>query len=123
MKTQSLNAAAEPTLAKPLAPEDVRPGDYVAVLDEEYELPTIVWSCDAGITGRDEVVRIRLRPRDATAPMRVEEVCVPYVFVRKPCGKHETLDLRACRLARLNRGYAKRVCKALRNRARRSKKR
>ena len=112
MKTKQ-KIAADTTLAKVLAPEDVRVGDYIAVLDEVYEYPAIVWLCDPPLTDQEEIVRVRLRPRETAPPLRVLDACLPYVFVKPPRGKPKTLDLRSCRLARLDRDYAKHVWKEL----------
>lgn len=101
------------TLAKTLAPEDVRRGMYVAVLDQEYQYPAIVWTCDDQMSDREEVIRVRLRPQDTEAPLRVCDACLPFVFVEPPRGKPSTLDLRSVRLVRIDRGYAKRVWKRL----------
>ncbi len=112
MKTQQ-KITTDTTLAKVLAPEDVRVGDYIAVLDEVFELPAIVWLCDPPLSEQEEIIRIRMCPRDVTPPLRVIAACLPYVFVKPPHGKAKTLDLRICRLARLDRKYAKRVWKTL----------
>ncbi|TWT98030.1 hypothetical protein Pla108_21850 [Botrimarina colliarenosi] len=112
MKTKS-PTTDNATLAKPLAPEDVRRGDYVAVLSEEYEYPAFAWLCDHSLTSRDELIRIRLRPRETEAPLRVVAACLPFVYVKPPKGDGRTLDLRSVRLVRLDRGYAQRVCRAV----------
>jgi hypothetical protein len=103
---RSRKAAAEATLARALAPEDVRPGDYVAVLDEVVEFPSWYWCDEPVLTGREEVVRVRYTPRDDALPMKVRAVCLPFVLVREPCGRERTLDVRRCRLARLHSDFA-----------------
>lgn len=108
MKTQSPATDRNATLAKPLAPEDVRPGDYVAVLDEEYQWPAANWYYDPPAHA-DKVIYVRLRPRETSPPLRVIDACLPFVFVKPPKGNGRTLDLRAVRLARLDRDYARRV--------------
>ena len=113
MKTKTNIADRDVTLAKTLAPEDVRRGDYVAVLSEEYEYPAFAWLCDHSLTSHDEMIRVRFRPRETTGPLRVIDACLPFVFVKEPKGESRTLDLRAVRLARLDRAYAKRVWKAM----------
>lgn len=112
MKTQRSLADRDATLAKTLAPEDVRPGDYVAVLDEEIEWPAACWYADPPM-GVEPIVRLRLRPRELQPPLKVVDVCLPFVFVKRPKGEAATLDLRAARLARLDAGYAKRVWREL----------
>lgn len=112
MKTTTPKIDRNATLAKPLAPEDVRPGDYVAVLDEEYECPASCWYLDPPEHG-ETVIRLRLRHREPSAPLRVMDACLPFVYVKPPKGEGQTLDLRAVRLARLDRDYAERVCEAI----------
>ncbi|MEQ8846850.1 hypothetical protein [Botrimarina sp.] len=112
-------AADHASLAKPLAPEDVRAGDYVAVLDEELQWCAANWYCDPPPHG-ERVIHVRLRPREAAPPLRVLDACLPFVFVEPPDGAGYTLDLRAVRLARLDKGYARRVVKAMRGVARSS---
>lgn len=113
MKTKPPKPAPAASLAKPLAPEDVRLGDYVAILDEEYEYPAIVWYCEPPMGREQELIRVRVRPSETGGPLRVIDACLPFVFVKPPKGEGRTLDLRAVRLARLNRDYARRVCKTL----------
>ena len=103
------------SLAKALAPEDVRAGDFVAILDEVYELPSFYWD-DGGATPREEMVRIRYTPTSEAVPMKVRAVCLPYVLVKQPCGGKRTLDVRKSRLARLDRGYARSAWKAYKKR-------
>lgn len=104
---------AETTLAKTLAPEDVCPGDYVAVLDVEYEYPMIVWSCDTPISGADEVVRVRMRAPGSPSPLKVREVCIPFVYADAYTGRSVSIDLRSVRLARLDPSAARRMWKRL----------
>lgn len=105
---------AEPaSLAKPLAPEDVRRGDYVAVLDEEHEWCAANWYYDPP-AHVESVIRVRMRPRETAPPLEVIDACLPFVYVKPPTGEGRTLDLRAVRLVRLDRGYARRVGKAIR---------
>jgi hypothetical protein len=113
-ETRSERNAA--SLAKALAPEDVRAGDFVAVLDEVFEAPSFFW-CDSGaLMSREEVVRIRYTPTGEAVPLKVMAVCLPYVLVKQPCGGKRTLDVRKTRLARLDRRYARKAWKAYKKR-------
>lgn len=122
VKTESLSADRDTTLAKPLAPEDIRPGDYVAILDRQYEYPAIAWRCDFSLGSEDEVIRVRVRPTDTEPPLRVVDACLPFVYVTPPKGNGRTLDLRCVRLARLDRDYARRVGKELAGKKRKRRK-
>lgn len=102
-------------LAARVAPEDLRRGDFVAVLSEIIELPSFLWS-ETLPRGQDELVRLRRLPTDDRAPLKVEAICLPFIFVKLPCGTHETIDVRLASLARLEKDYARTVWKALRKR-------
>jgi hypothetical protein len=101
------------TLAKPIAAEDLRRGDYVALQSVQYEYPSFCWDCESHLMPPEEPVRIRLRPHEPSCPLRVVDLCVPFVFVKQPGGQFKTLDLRGCQLVRLDERYGKRVWKAL----------
>jgi hypothetical protein len=105
-------AAGAATLARALPPEDIRRGDYVALLYEVFEYPSWFWCDDSALLPREEVVRIRYTPRDEAAPLKVRAVCLPFVLVREPSGRERTLDVRRVRLARLDREYAAAAWKA-----------
>ena len=81
-------------MARPLAPEDVRPDQYVSVMHELRE--QVPWCFDEDKT---EPRRFLLLPRKTYAPLRIVDVCVPFVLVEQVNGTHRTLDLRRCRLA------------------------
>jgi hypothetical protein len=121
----STNCTTTPTsLARRVAPDDLRRGAYVAVLAVEYEYPSWFWCCDSGLMAPDEPVRITLRPRDEECePLKVVALCLPFVFVRRPTGEHRTLDIRGCQLARLDREYGREVWKRLKKKAEPDKKR
>jgi hypothetical protein len=106
-------------LAKSLAPEEIRPGDFVAVLHVTCELPSFLWCADALTLPCHEPVRIRFVPTSESVPLKVKQVCLPYVLVKSPSGHSRTLDVRRYRLARLPQRYAQAAWKA-HKRARRS---
>jgi hypothetical protein len=100
------------TLAKALAPEEIRRGDFVTLLSVTYEVPSYFWDADASTLPRDEPVRIRFVPECGGVPLKVQSVCLPFVLVKVPAGDRSTIDVRRCRLARLDRTYAARSWKA-----------
>lgn len=108
---------AKLNIAKLLPPEDVRAGDYVALLQVTYEFPSFFWSGDACTLPPDEPVRIGWTPACGGIPLKVKQVCLPFVFVRSPYGESQTLDVRQCRLARLDRKYGKTVWKSIKKKA------
>jgi hypothetical protein len=105
--------AHSPSVAKPHAPEDVRPGDHLALLDEMFEYPSCYWFTDATWFPRHELIRLRVVPRDEARPLKVVSVCPPFVFTTDATGNFRTLDLRRIHVACLSRDFADRVRKAL----------
>ena len=93
-------------LAKTLAPEEIRAGDYVAQLYQVVECPTWFWDDEFG-TAKDELVRIQYTPEDGGVPLKVKSICLPFVLVKDPRGQRFTLDVRRVKLARLDRQFAK----------------
>lgn len=112
--TGKRSAYTNSALAKPLAPEDVRCGDFVAVLHVICEVPSYYWSAESFRLPHDELVRLQHIPDDAGVPLKVKSVCLPFVLAKSPAGERRTLDLRKCRLARVDRAFAKTAWKAYR---------
>ncbi len=115
MKTVMNTRLLEPhccSIAALVAPEDLRRGDFVALLSEIIELPSFLWD-ESPASGRDELVRISRLPTEDRAPLKIKAICLPFVFVKLPDGKFQTIDVRLARLARLDRAYAKAVWKSL----------
>ncbi|HEV8004320.1 MAG TPA: hypothetical protein VGP63_30935 [Planctomycetaceae bacterium] len=110
------------TTAKVLAPEDVRAGDYVALLHVVFELPSFLWCSGIGTIRPDEPVRIPFVPNNGGVPLRVRSICLPFILVKAPCGKLRNLDVRRYRLARLDRAHARAAWKA-RKKSRRKRER
>jgi hypothetical protein len=100
------------TLAKPLAPEEIRAGEFVTALHTVYELPSFFWCADRSIMPAEEPVRIRLVARGGGKPWRVRSVCLPFVLVKSPSGREVTIDVRKWQLARLDREFARAAWKA-----------
>lgn len=113
--------STKPTLAKTLAPEDIAGGDYVALLSIDRDFPLLAWLCDPMPSQQSEVIRLKQRIDLCRDPFRVLEVCLPFVFIKRPSGQHATLDVRCCELVRLDPAYAKRVWKALKPKKRSAK--
>jgi hypothetical protein len=95
--------------ARGLPPEDIRSGQYVTVLYTVSEL--FPWWCvDEAIGRQPDVVRFRKLPgEDETAPMRVIDVCLPFVLVKRLDGQHRTLDVRQVTLARVADRFGRRA--------------
>jgi hypothetical protein len=112
MKTEA-NLTDETIVARSLAAEDLRRGDFVSVLHEVVELPSYFWSCDSHVLPPAETVKVPIWPADGGTPLKVKQICLPFVFVKLPCGKHRTLDVRRHRLVKLSEAYARTVWKTM----------
>ena len=93
-------------LSKELAPEDVDRGQFVCVL---YIIDETIPFCSDGNSPwrRAEPMRYRLLPWRGVRPMRVIDVCLPYVLVKRADGYHQTLDVRQHRLARVSERFGR----------------
>ena len=100
------------TLARALAPEEIRQGDFVTLLHVIAELPSFLWCGDAWTLPQHELIRIQFVPAGGGIPLKVKSVCLPFVLVKLPWGHRRTLDLRTYRLAQLDREYASVTWKA-----------
>ena len=110
---------SETHVGRTLAPEDLQPGDLVSLLTEILELPSFLWGHDSQLLAPHEPVRMPWRPNDAGMPLRVEEICLPFVFVKTPNGGQRILDVRRHQLVRLSADYANNVWNALKKRKKR----
>lgn len=106
---------SESQLARPIAAKDLKRGDTIAVLNEIGEYVSCLWNCDTHVMPPHEPVRVLWRTSDNGKPLKIKQICLPFVFVKTPCGKYVTLDVRQCQLVKLNRGYALQVWKKLKN--------
>lgn len=112
MKTKTPKTST--TLAATIAAEDLRVGMFVAILSETYEFPSFLWDCAGSVLSPHELVRLQSLGGAIDHPLRVENICLPFVFVQDAQGQFRTLDIRRTQLARLEKGYARDVRKALR---------
>jgi len=111
MNSQESSTVAS-DLAKMVAGEDLRVGDFVAMLNEVVEFPSFFWCCDSGLLPPHETVRIQWKARSAGEPLKVKAICLPFVLVKKAGGKCRTLDIRQCQLVKLSPRFAKKAYKA-----------
>lgn len=90
------------TLAKPLAPEDIRVGMHVMVLTEVFECLRWNEGFPAGVTKS----LVEVTPCNGQRPAKVTAVCLPYILVKTDKGEPYCYDVRAVRLARVSRALA-----------------
>ena len=68
----------------------------------------------AVLGGHEALAQEDFRSLDQGRPLKVTDVCLTFVRVRTPEGKHEVLELRLVELAKLDRGFAHRTVAGLR---------
>ena len=98
-----MSYGSESNIARNLAPEDINPGIYVSVMHVVYQ--HVSWFCDPEPWQKGEPTQSLLLPDNGGRPLKVVEVCLPFVLVEKVNGKHSTLDVRRHRLALLTQRY------------------
>ncbi len=113
LQTESLEAPSSQltSVAKILAPEDIRRGDYVTVLAELGEYPSFFWCNGIGAGPADEPVRIWWRSRPNHDVFKVVSICLPLLLLKSIDGSFSQIDIRQSQLAKLSRGYARLVWK------------
>ena len=108
-------ATTDAGMARAVAPEDLRAGDYIYVLGELLEvMPCLL---DREQWQHPETVKLMVLPYSGKEPMKVVEVCLPVLLVKDKSGKCETLDARLFRFARLPDRFGRKVFKRLRKSA------
>ena len=99
----AMSYKSESNLARILAPEDVRPRMYVSIMHVVYE--HVSWCREPEPWRKGEPARSLLLPDDPSEPLKVVELCLPFILVEDAEGDYETLDVRRQRLAELSRRY------------------
>ena len=113
-----ISADNESALAATIAPEDLRCGDYVSLLNEVFEFPSWLWTRDAQVAPGSEFVRVQLPASDGGTPLKVKAICLPFVLLKTPKRKYRTIDVRSCQLVRLSEDYAKSTWAAMQKKKR-----
>lgn len=101
------------SIAAPIAPEDIRPGDYITILHVVLEILGDFCVADTRYT-RIEPVQIQCLPFGEPPVLEVDAVCLPYVLARDAKGAPRTLDIRRHRLARLTESFGRQSFKRAR---------
>ena len=125
----AMNDEKQTDLARVLAPEDIQRGMYVSTMHEVYEHVSCFFQPEPWSSGRPAWSLIL--PEYGSEPLKVIEICLPFILVEDSDGGYETVDVNSKRLAELSDRYgdalfmrakAKRKAKH-RRRRRRDKKR
>jgi hypothetical protein len=105
------------TVSRPLAPEDIRVGEFISVLQVVAEYLPGCW-CDVNEHQPPMAKRFVHLPTEGCDPMEVEGVCLPFVLVKTHEGVPRTLDVRRYRFAQLEKSYGRRAFDMLQQAAR-----
>lgn len=115
--TQTVTSATKEspiTVAARLAPEGIRPKEFIAVLNHMIELPSFLWCCSSSLLPHDELVQLRMMSRDPGKPFKVTSVCLPFVYARDINDKLVAFDTRQHQLVRLDSKVGRTIWKRLR---------
>ncbi len=110
------------SVAARIAGEDIKPGDYVTVLNELREWPSFMWNCSSISLPADELVSLRHMPHDAGELHKVIAVCLPFVYVKQTQGNVFPIDTRQQQLVRLDRSNAQFVWEKMTKKSKKKKK-
>lgn len=113
MKTKT-KGSLPTTVATRIAGEDITAGNFITVLSETIELPSFLWNCSDVSLAPDEPVRIHLLPRHPGVVLKVEAVCLPFVYARYANDYLSAFDTRQQQLVRLDPTTAQHLWKQLR---------
>ena len=102
-------------VTKFVGPEDIIPGDYITPMSER---PEYLWFSKEGEFSHSkvDVLSPKVRSRMSGLPLRVKEICIPFVVAKTPFGGLLVLDTRKIDFGLLNYGFAKRLFKTLKKR-------
>jgi hypothetical protein len=106
-------------IAKTLAPEDIRPGTYVSILHVFEEFTPFIFGFEPP-REPPETFRVMRMPRKVR-PLRIVDVCLPFVLVEDTDGTPRTLDVRRYRLAALTDRYGRKAFDRLKTRKKKGK--
>lgn len=97
------------SLAALVAPEDLRHGDFVTILNVTRHLPSFLWCCAENSLDPHEPVRLQCPSPEGGIPFKVKAICLPFVFLHSPTGEGRRMDIRQIQLVRLDVHYAEYV--------------
>ena len=102
------------TTSRQCAPEDLKAGDYISIARVTCELLPACFD-EPFTPQRDlEPLRFSFMPDNAGKPLKIKQLCLPFVLVKQANGRHETLDLRRHHVLKLDTAYGKKAFKRLR---------
>ena len=114
MKTAIQPESHQRAASRTVSPEDLAVGDYIAITRYVIEAPSFFWCCDESIRQREELARIWLMPRDIQPPLKVYDICLPFVLTKTADRRYKSLDLRMLQVVRVDPKYGRKVRKRYR---------
>ncbi|MEX2216912.1 MAG: hypothetical protein WD768_22555 [Phycisphaeraceae bacterium] len=90
-----------------IGPEDVKTDQFVTITHVMYEL--LPDECTSIPQRVIDPLRVTLMCPCAGRPMKVVEVCLPFVLVKDPAGTHLTIDLRRYQIALLSNTFGRKA--------------
>ena len=108
-------------LTRRLAPEEIRTGQYVAVLNIISEFLPLY--CEFDQMAQLTIHQLKWLPCEESLPLKVKGVCLPFVMVKSPLGELRTIDVRRHLLAQLDSALGQRMYELFRRQAKRERKR
>jgi len=92
-----------------IAPEDITVGDYITITHRICQYLRGGEDADSDLY----IQRVAVTAYDAGQPMKVVNVCLPFVLVRLSNETYATVDVRQVNLSRMCKSYAKSAMKCL----------
>jgi len=108
--------SANDRTSQSVAPEDIRVDDFVCLMRVVREWVPLF---DDDSWRRNPLRRAEQLPDDEQLPMRIVEVCLPFVMVKQTDGTHRMLDVRRHRLARVSDAFGRAVFDRMKRQRRR----
>lgn len=94
-----------------VGPEDLQRGQYIIVTSTVDQWDSVLLYTEQGAERTEP--RSTLWRNAYPTPLRVVELCLPYVLVKEPDGTHKLLDLHRDRVARLDGTFGRAATKRL----------
>ena len=94
-----------------IGPEDVKPDQFVTITHVTHEF--VAEACTSLGRSVVEPSRVTFMSECAGRPLKVVDVCLPFVLVKDPMGTHFPVDLRKYQIALLSDAFGKKAFKKI----------
>ncbi len=109
-------------MARETAPEDIRSGHFIAALYFNFEVLSDS-AVEESAWRQPRPVPVQCLPPATGHPLRVIDVCLPFVLARDVDGDLRTIDTRRWRLARVTKRFGRAVFEGVKAKQARDRKR